>query len=828
MVDVLATRVPFHATHIRDVWPRDKRINAISVLLLCQASAFVIQVLAVFMARAGIGAAAAFVSVCSFALVFASALWALTLPQPKRALRNTAVACLGVTPAVLRWVPNPSLFTDFDEQLHMRTLRDIVSSHGVFQPHPLLGISARYPGMESVAALIHQLGLPVMVAAMVVVLAARLTLVLVLCDAVEQLTGSPRAGGVAVAIYAVSAQFVAFNSQFACQTLGLPLTLAAIAFIARARSAADPRALFGGATVCLLAVAVTDYVSSWLAAAFLACWAITQRGRQARRRVFYGSLLGVAATTLWAMTQWSLLREYFGPIIDDLRSQLTGYPRRGAFSDAAGYSTPLWERFLMVYWAAAVIVVVALLILICARSLLARRGSGVARTDSAAWEPRAWLVLVVAVNPILLALPTRGVEIGDRLGALLFLPLSLLVAATIDRRSQVQRGSRFEPSQHRQLAIIRWLALMLGTGVFAGGYLMGSGPDYAQLPGPYLASADRRSTDAETLAAVRWARDALPPGSRIGADRMSSALLASEAGLWPVMREGDVGVPPLYLGSGQNPRKGDRGAEVARDLRLRYLYVDRRWADQSPHAGWYFYKHETPEPMRLTQDELTRFDNLPGIRTVYRQGPISIYDLSALKVPELRSGWFGKAPTMGISIQVAIGLLAGLALAFVARSSIRRRVTQKVKSFQIAAGTSLAIAAGLATLCTVSITLLLAHVWLGPIVFLSMALGVFLINHRWVTSPLMNGTTYLMRAVARIRWDRLGALGIRVVSGVAMAAKRIPRPKVTLGQVSRKSLVMIAVTVFFIMLFIALGVYDGISMQPSSSQRPVPAAGQQP
>ena len=592
MVDVLATRVTFHAIHIRDVWSRDKRINAISALLLCQASALVIQVLAVWMARGGAGAAAAFVSVCGFALVFASALWSLTRPQLTRALRNTAVACLGVTPAVLRWVPNPLLFTDLDEQLHMRTLRDIVSSHGLFQPHPLLGISPRYPGLESVAALFHQLGLPVMVAAMAVVLVARLTLVLVLCDAVEQLTGSPRAGGLAVAVYAVSAQFVAFNSQFACQTLALPLTLAAVAFIARARSAADPRPLFGGATVCLLAVAVTDYVSSWLAAAFLAFWAIAQRGRQARHRVFYGSVLGVAATTLWAVIQWSILREYFGPIIDDVGSQLTGHPRRGAFSDAAGYSTPLWERFLLVYWAAAVIVVVALLILICARSVLARRGSSVPRSDTPAWEPRVLLVVLVAMNPILLALPSWGDEIGDRLGALLFLPLSLLVAATIDRRSQLQRGSRFEPYPHRQLAIIRSLALVLATGVFAGGYLMGSGPDYARLPGPYLVSADGRSMDAETLASVRWARDALPPGSRIGADRMSSVLLASQAGLWPVMHQGDVGVPALYLGGGLNPRKGDRGAEVARDLRLRYLYVDRRLADQLPHAGWYFYKDE--------------------------------------------------------------------------------------------------------------------------------------------------------------------------------------------------------------------------------------------
>ena len=72
------------------------------------------------------------------------------------------------------------------------------------------------------------------------VFVARLALVLVLCDAVEHLTGSSRTGGLAVAAYAVSSQFVFFNSMFSYQTLALPLALAAVAFIARARGPVIP------------------------------------------------------------------------------------------------------------------------------------------------------------------------------------------------------------------------------------------------------------------------------------------------------------------------------------------------------------------------------------------------------------------------------------------------------------------------------------------------------------------------------------------------------------------------------------------------------------
>ena len=779
MVSVQAPRDPSRAIHIGDLWPDEKPFTAIWVLLLCQAGALVTQVLAVCMSRQGALHAGMLVNVSGFALAYASVLWSLTRPQLTRALRNTAVVCLGVTPTVLWWLCDPLLFRMFDEHLHMRTLSDILSSHRLFQANPQLGVSPRYPGLESVAALFHQLGLPVMVAAMAVVLVARLALVVVLCDAVEHVTGSPRAGGLAVAVYAVSAQFVLFNSMFAYQTLALPLALAAISFIARARWAADPRPLFGGATVCLLAAAVTHHITSWLTAAFLVFWATAEGGRQARRRVFYGAVIAAAATTVWAMIQWSLLREYFGPMIDDSRTQLFKSERRqgGAFHDAAGDSTPLWERVLLLYWAAAVTLVASLLIFLYVRSVLARLRSGGPRCDAWRWEPRTLLVVLAAITPSLFAarvMPTGG-EYFDRMSTFLFLPLSLLVAGATDRWLQLRRGSNTQSWSHRQLVIGRSLALVLATGVFVGGYLMGSGPDHIRLPGPYLVEADGRSMDAETLAAARWARDGLLAGGRIGADRVSSVLLASQGGLYPVMHEGDLEVPWLYEANKWGPAE----SKVARGLHLRYLYVDRRLADELPHTGSYFYGHDRGGAKQLTRAELTKFDNVRGIHTVYRHGPISIYDLGGLGVTEYLSGWDGKTPATDVRIQVAIGLFLGLVLALVARSNAGYIVTEKVKSFKITAGPSLTFAAGLATLCAASVTLPLAHIWLGPIVFLSMALAVLLVNHRWVSvlfwarSLLMEAAARrLMDAAVRLRW-REWIVPLGIVAALAVVASAL-------------------------------------------------------
>jgi hypothetical protein len=643
---------------------------------------------------------------------------------------------LGIT-TTLQWrLTDPLLFTGFDEQLHMRTLIDIASSHSLFQSHPTLEVSPRYPGLESVAALFQQLGLPMMPAATVVVLVARLVLVLVLCDAVEHLTGSPRAGGLAVAVYAMSAQFVFFNSQFAYQTLALPLALAAVAFIVRARRIGDPRLLLAGASVCLLAVAVTHHVTSLLTAVFLVFWTIAERDGRARQRVFYGAVVAVAATTTWAVIQWSLLRNYFGPIVDDEASQVTGGMRRAAFSDSAGFPTPTWERVLLVYYAAAVTFVVLLLILICARSILRRVGQGHQQGNPQRWEPRVLLVLMVAMIPVGMAarvVPSWG-ELADRSSGFLFLPLSLLVADGAVRWSRSRSAQHFRTQPPQQVILIRWLALVLATGVFVGGHLLGSGANWARLPGGYLASADSRSMDAETLAAVRWARDGLPTGSRIGADRVSSVLLASQSRLWPVMKEdrNELYVPSLYFADEWGPPQ----SELVRRLHLRFLYVDRRFADQLPHLGSYFYKGETSKVQQLTREQLTKFDAVPGIHAIYRHGPISIYDLSELGVPEARSGWYGETRPISGSIQLVIGLLAGLVLGSFTRSRAAYTVRNKIRTFQTAAGPSLSSAAGVGALCSFSVAMLLAHIWLEPAVLLSAALVVLLANPRWVARLL--------------------------------------------------------------------------------------------
>ncbi|OBK81694.1 hypothetical protein A5650_25165 [Mycobacterium sp. 1164985.4] len=690
-------------------------------LVIWQLAALAGQVAAVSFARRGQGGLAELLSDISLAVAFGSALWYLTSPQLSRAMRNTAVVCLGLTPTLMWRATNPLLFTGFDEQLHMRTLGDIISSHRLFQPNPLLEVSPRYPGLEAVTVLVHQLGVPTMAAAVVVILTARLVLVTVLCDAVEQITGSARAGGLAVAVYAVSPQFVFFNSQFAYQTLALPLALASVSLIARARKADDPLPFFGGATVCLLGMAITHHVTSFLTAAFLLAWAVAEKGH-ARWRIAYGALTAIAATLAWALVQRSLLTDYFGPIIDDVAAQFRGGARRGAFKDSAGTESAPLDKFLLLYYAAALSLTVAALTLLALRWWRRRDG----RLEQSG--PHFFLLMLTVCIPLALAarVVPKGGELFDRSSSFLFLPFCIVLAdyaVHLWWRRDEDLDEDVSPQEWRATPAVRVLAVVFGAGIFLGGYVLGSGPNWARLPGPYMAAADTRSMDAETLAAVKWARGALPAGSRIGADRVSSTLLASQAGLWPVMKGASyVDVPALYVATGWNQAETDMASSMA----VRYLYVDQRLAAELPPYGEYFFKGETGMGEQLTDAQLTKFDGVPGIELVYQHGPVSIYDLKGLGIPEQRNGWYESTPFISVADQLAVGLICGLFIALIMRSRIWPRVRDSATMLRRVWGPALTAATVLAAAGLVSVTMLLLQVWLTPLTVVSASLAVLL------------------------------------------------------------------------------------------------------
>ena len=294
--------------------------------------------------------------------------------------------------------------------------------------------------------------------------------------------------------------------------------------------------------------------------------------------------------------------------------------------------------------------------------------------------------------------------------------------------------------------------------------MLGAGPFWARLPGPYLVAADTRSMDAEVLAATEWAREELPAGSRIVGDRVGSDLLASKAGVWPVMKGNGVSAPPLYFAD----EFGLTEQDIVRSLRLRFLYVDRRLALELPHFGSYF---ESGEPgdghLILTDAQLAKFDKVPGIKEIYRHGPISIYDLKGLGVPEQRNGWYGETPSVSLVRQLALGLFFGLLFAFVPRSRIWPRVVRVVKRLRRAAGPALVGGIALAGAAIISAALLLLGIWLTPLVFASAAIVVVLSGPRRAASVVRRAAR---KVAGEVTWPRIRVAALLAVPLAAIVA----------------------------------------------------------
>ena len=623
--------------------------RTISALLVAIGSSVLLLGLAVTVSRRneyGLGLALFFSGVM---LQFAVGAAVLLRRDLTRRTRLGVVAVVGVMPTLLYRLTDPLLLTGFDEQLHLRTLHDLLSGAPLFSPNPLLQASPHFPGLELLTVAVqHAFDLPTMVAATAVVICCRLVLVVAIYRLAGMITKDARSASLAVLCYAASPQFYFFNSQYAYQTLALSLGLAGLLLLARSgRAERHRRRVAVAAFVCFAGTAVTHHLTSWIALAVLLVWtALAAR----RERAMLAAV--TAATAVVVVVQMIpiavLLRSYFGPMfgaaLDQAGALLGGSTNRTLFADSAGVSNPNWERAVLVGYAVICVVVAV------------RTGAAILRH---AVRVRHRLLFVLGL--LCLAYPVTFTgrlasnlsEICDRATTFAFLPLAIGVAWLL-RHREVSPGPQpgtARPGAHPSVVLA---LLCLG---FLGGLILGNGPDWGRLPGEYLVVADSRSLDAETLAAAQWAGDHLAPGSSVMADRMPATLMSSVGRLWPEAGP-RAGVEPATFYFSQT--WGKEQTRTAKALGLRYLYVDTRLAVSRPHEGWYFYPGETPDERQLTVAELTKFTSVRGIVTVYHHGPVSIYDLSGLGIttpPHGSTGSWTSRPWLDIPVGLLIALL---------------------------------------------------------------------------------------------------------------------------------------------------------------------------
>jgi hypothetical protein len=582
-------------------------------------------------------------------VIYAPITFRLLSPSASRAERISLVVVLGVSLFVVKILASPTGFVRFDELGTWRATNDVLQTGHFFSANPVIVSTSGFPGLEAVTAAVAQLtGLSIFHSGLIVLGVARTMLVVALFLFLERVTRSARAAGIGVAAYACNPSFLYFDSQFAYESVALPIAMCMLLMAVRwsepTRSRRPPAVagLVGALAILAATVVVTHHMTSYALLAFLVAWAVltaladrraSAGGARmpavgldpggtlgaARRSFLDGpglpAVLLAAMAALWfafvagAVTIDELGKVVTGAVDSTLGLIFGGSGPKTLFA-GGGQTNSLGARAL------AVGSVIPLLVLI---------PLGLRRTWRAADSSTLWrtLGLAAVLYPVSLGLrlTLAGSETSQRASEFVFVGVAFVAGLVI---SEWRLPKRWLTRNARALALTA-VALV----VFLGGFIIGELPATRQ-PGPFLVGAEDRSISPQGLAAARFAAAELPAHSRILVDRPNGSLMNSYGELNPVF--GQIhGIPVTRVFFSKTFDRPDR--TVIKDDLIDYIVVDRRLTRELPVLGYYFEADEQGAFSRkrpISIASFAKFRHVAGLSKVYVNGPITIYSTARL------------------------------------------------------------------------------------------------------------------------------------------------------------------------------------------------------
>jgi hypothetical protein len=426
---------------------------------------------------------------------------------------------------------------------------------------------------------------------------------------------SERVAGLAAGAYAGSPGFVFFDSQFAYESLALPLALAALFVVAYCTAGSRSLGPWVAAALLLAALVATHHITSYGLLALLLLWtsfALVRLG-VSRHVVVAGGMtlmLGLAVVGWLALVAGETL-PYLEPVVTSRLEQfwlvvtLQSSPR-AVFQSYTGETAHPVEQ------------VVSLLAtglftlgIVCGAYVVLRR-----YRSAPVLLALAALAIALPVTTALRFVSSFS-ELASRFANFSFLAVCVMVALSL---VWALSSARFG----RTAAALTVAGL---TVIVLGGIQTGWGPTYRIMPGEYRVAADSQSIEAEGLAAATWVSKNLGPKNRVTADRINSLLLGAYAGQTTVLKdERDEPLSPLFFAA----QWGTEEARLLSSARVEYLVVDMRLSQELPAFGVYFeegepetFNHQAPMDTRA----LTKFRSVPGVNAIYDSGNITIYSV---------------------------------------------------------------------------------------------------------------------------------------------------------------------------------------------------------
>jgi hypothetical protein len=521
-----------------------------------------------------------------------------TAPGVASGTRVAAVLGEAFAQAIGKWMYSPLAFAFPDEMQHWRTASDILRTHHLFTPSPLLPVSPVFPGLEEITtSLMSVTHLGLFVAGSIVVGLSHLALAGAAFLLVQRIAGNDRLAAAAALIFAISPHAAFFNEMFVYEAPALLFMAVALYAGVGAPGRRSPDRFVAG--ICIAALPVTHHVTAAVTALVLLATgvaAVLQKRPDAGRRLLVLGLLAAVATVAWILAVAPMTYDYLaGPV----KTVLQGFLHEGSVAGKSS-PTPPGSPLNTAFSIAAALTMAAL------------GATGVflswRRSDNRTMRVFAGLGLTYFIVLAVRALASDGAELATRLLTYSYLFAGIAAALVVVR---MWNGAR---------RIGGLAAIVALTLVFVGNTTSGWPPSWELVPGHFRVDGFESGVDGNGREAAAWISRHVPNNDRVACDFTSCALIGAAGRQYPV---GDAG--KLYYA----PRADAAVRRLLADREIAFVVVDRRLTTQLPITGQYFsHDQQSGHHLRpLPAAGLSKFDRLPGASRVYDNGPIAIYDV---------------------------------------------------------------------------------------------------------------------------------------------------------------------------------------------------------